>query len=396
MRAGPILGWNNRFLWLGGLGLLLFGLLVFGIAPANHHLDSGSTWSHYPDGYSAWYAQMAERGTPIIRWQRPIPDLVDQLKADAADRANTDPTVTSTLVVILPQALPFEQVFETYPDLQAWVQAGHRMILLGIKESVTAAPFSSQIPSSVGAVRVDTRRRGPHHHPPDNWFLADEWGTLVWRMPETAATLIVGVPTYLGANAYQDKGSNLAFLTHLATAEEGVIWVDEYLHGYRDRDTGTATTRNDSWLDYLARTPLLILVIQGATVGLLAILAHNRRLGRLQSIQPPPQDNSRAYITALAGVLHKAESYDFVVQTLKEQEQQGLQRLLGLGKDPVSARTLSTAWADYSGQDPTQLESWLNAPIPQTESQTQDWLQRLQLIHHLTLTQPQSRRSGHE
>jgi hypothetical protein len=52
--------------------------MIFG-APAANRLESGSTWSRSPAGYSAWYESLTEQGVDIQRWQRPVADLLEQL-----------------------------------------------------------------------------------------------------------------------------------------------------------------------------------------------------------------------------------------------------------------------------------------------------------------------------
>jgi hypothetical protein len=44
------------------------------------------------------------------------------------------------------------------------------------------------------------------------------------------------VNAFLAANAYLNAPGNFALLTDLVTRNGGQVWVDEYLHGYRDAE----------------------------------------------------------------------------------------------------------------------------------------------------------------
>jgi hypothetical protein len=138
------LRWNNRYLWLGILALLaLMGLMIFG-APAASRLESGSTWSRSPAGYSAWYESVIDQGVDIQRWQRPVADLLEQLGNGAPDGTTTtliqhSEATEATMVVVLPGFWDMSEVSSALPWLPDWVGAGHRLILLGLRQPATAA-----------------------------------------------------------------------------------------------------------------------------------------------------------------------------------------------------------------------------------------------------------------
>jgi hypothetical protein len=233
-------------------------------------------------------------------------------------------------------------------------------------------------------VQIDTRRRYDAAYS-QRAFLQDEYGALAWEQAYLEGQSFIAITTpHLGANAYLNQPGNLAFLTELVTREGGRVWVDEYLHGYRDANAVAAEGGSDSWVSYLARTPLLILGLQGVAVTLLAILAFNRRLGQRQTLSAPKLDNSQAYIQALAGVLHKANSHDFVVQTLSQAERITLQKALGLGETPVPTDQLQAAWVQQYRRSSGELADILNPPTPHTETQLRDWLQRVQSLQPLS------------
>ena len=289
-----------------------------------------------------------------------------------------------TLVAILPGFIDQQNLYSLIPWMPDWLKAGHRLVVLGWKTPTTAAPFSQALISDQGAVQIDTRRRSSIGGT-QAVFLKDEYGAVAWEQGYFDEGTFIAIATpHLGANAYLNQPGNLAFLTELVTGEGGRVWVDEYLHGYRDADAVAAEVGGDNWLAYLAQTPLLILGLQALAVTLLALLAFNRRLGQRRRLQTPTIDNSQAYIQALAGVLHKANSHDFVVQTLSQAERITLQKALGLGEVPVPTEQLQAAWVQQYRRSSGELADILNPPTPRTETQLRDWLQQVQSLQPLS------------
>jgi hypothetical protein len=226
----------------------------------------------------------------------------------------------------------------------------------------------------------------------EDTILRDEYGVVVFEMQLAGKEFTVAVTPHLAANAYQNQPDNFAFLTELVAGSGERVWVDEYLHGYRDQDAIAAEVGGDSWLNYLAGTPLLILVAQALAVTLVALVALNRRLGQRRTLHPPAVDNSRAYIQALAGVLHRAGSHDMVVQTLGQAEQIQLQKKLGLGSAPLPIDRLQAAWEQQASRPNLDLAAILNPPALTGERPLREWLKQLQSLHSPTQETP----AGHE
>ncbi|MGB3308634.1 MAG: DUF4350 domain-containing protein [Nodosilinea sp.] len=374
------LPFNRRTLTLGLLALaLLLGLMLFS-SPATSRLESGSTWHRGPAGYSAWYESLEQQDIAVQRWQRPVEALLEQLGEveDATVTLIQSPSISSEiLVAVLPGFIDEAELPALLPWMPDWIEAGHRLVILGVKTPATAAPFSQTLSSQVGPVQVGTRRRykaGPRL----GVELADEYGAVVWQESLGPGLVTMVATPHLGANAYLNQPGNFALLTELVTGEGDRVWVDEYLHGYRDEAAIAAEIGGDSWLSYMARTPLVILAAQALVVTLIALLAFNRRLGQRLTLPTPRVDNSRAYIQALAGVLHKAGSYDFVVQTLSQAERLTLQKSLGFGDTPLPIEQLQAAWAQQNSGSVPDLPPILNPPVPKGESQLRDWLKRVQ------------------
>ena len=386
--------WHRRPLTLGLVALaLLLGLLLLA-APAAGRRDSGSTWHRGPAGYSAWYESLEQRGVTVQRWQRPVGDLLERLENDEetfTTLVQDSPTQAETLLAVLPGFIDQQELPAVLPWVPEWLEAGHRLVVLGVKTPVTAAPFSQTLTSETGPVQIDTRRRYPAGRSRGT-ALEDEYGAVVWQQSIDSGQFVVAATPHLAANAYRDQPGNFALLSDLVTGEGGRVWVDEYLHGYRDQAAIAAEVGSDSWLNYLARTPLLILASQALVVTLIALLALNRRLGQRRTLPPPVIDNSRAYIQALAGVLHKANSHDFVVQTLGQAERMRLQKALGLGHTPLPVEQLQAAWNQRSDRPAADLAALLNPPRAKDDRQLRNWLKRLQSLHSPTQETP----AGHD
>jgi hypothetical protein len=352
--------------------------------PTTSPLESGSTWHRGPAGYSAWYESLEQQDIPVQRWQRPVEDLLEQLGGaeDATVTLMQNPsTGPETLVAVLPGFVDESELPALLPWLPDWVEAGHQLVILGVKAPVTAAPFSQTLSSQAGPVQIDTRRRYPTGSRLDV-ALEDDYGAVIWQQAIASGPVTIAATPHLGANAYLNQPGNFALLTALVAGSGQRVWIDEYLHGYRDEEAIATEVGGDSWLNYLARTPLVILAAQILAVTLIALLAFNRRLGQRRSLQTPTVDNSRAYIQALAGVLHKADSHDFVVQTVSQAERVQLQKKLGLGDLPLPLEQLQLAWNEQPGRPDVDLAAMLNPAIPKNESQLRDWLKRVQSLHY--------------
>ena len=368
---------NRRYITIAILGVVL--LIVLGIAPTYNRVQSGSTWSNAPDGYGAWYEYMQQAGATIERWGRSLDDLLEE-QGSAARPA--------TLVRVIPPALDFEQ-WNLSTALSDWIEAGNHLIVLSQQRPASAPQFETPISSDEGLVTIQTRRRATATDPGFKGkispILSDSFGAVVWQQAfflgeerDHNENYIQSTTPFIAANAYVNEPGNFAFLASLAQAAGGPIFVDEYLHGYKDSDVVVEEVAG-TWFSYLAQTPLLVIVLQCVIILLIALVAQNRRMGLARSLQPKRTNNSEAYITALAGVLNKANSQDFLIETLTKAEQKALQRSLGLGDAPVSLDALQTAWQQTTGQSPAELN--ILKARPRGKTAIQQWLQRIQQLH---------------
>lgn len=342
------------------LGCLVF--LTFFLAPSRDRLSSGSTYSRAPDGYGAWYAFMEKRGTPVRRWERSFAGLENQ---------------TSIALLRVRGGLGG---FKIDSAERLWIERGNTLITLGVWQPVTEAPFRSLIESSQGQVKIETGRRAPLENE-QTQRLGDRFGAIVWEETLKKGRAIWIVTPHFAANTYQNEPGNFAFLTQLLTETKQPIWVDEYLHGYRDLKGEKEEVTIESWVDYLARTPLLPIAVQGGIILLVAIVAQNRRFGRPQTIEPPETNNNKAYIQALASVLHKAGSRDFIAKTIGKAEQLALQEHLGLGTNLLEPEAVLSAWEAQTGGSAAELQSLLqSASKLKSDRQFLTWLEKWQTI----------------
>lgn len=396
---------KRRWMWLLALALgamILFTLLA---APGNGKLNSGSTYSQSPDGYGAWYAFMEKQGTPVKRWQKPFDDLPKNQRPITLLRVNS-------------------QIEEPglYGKEQDWVKGGNTLVILGVRQPVTPSAFSTQQSSNEGEVKIDTRRRKKELPESEKSRLGDRFGAVVWEQKLGKGRVIYATTPHLAANAYQDELGNYKFLAQLVTqsaagergrrvvgagladsrlgkqvtlqqnppsSEENpqskiqpTIWVDEYVHGYKDSEVRKKEGAGD-WVEYLANTPLASAFVQTCVILLVLVVAGTRRFGPPVTRAAPVVDNSEAYIQALAGVLHKADSSEFVLEVLGKEEQLQLAKALGLGIAPVDHQALINAWVQQTGRAAAELEQVLQVQSQKrriSEKELLSWLGKWQTL----------------
>lgn len=363
------------------LGVII--LLTVLIAPIGSERQSASTYSRAPDGYGAWYAYMQEKGNPVKRWQQPADALFqpdsETANADSPNGKIARPQTPITLLRI-------DKDIELSAASEAWVKQGNVLVLVGaIADAfVTQAPFTSDVASPSGIVRIATSRRY-RQSSKSAPLLQDSFGTVVWQKTLGKGRLISVITTYLAANAYQEFRANYELLAKLVTEPGYPIWVDEYLHGYKDSSTdakdGTASEEN--LLSYLSKTPLSLLAVQAIAFLLLLIWGQNHRLGLPEQVEVPTVDNSEAYIQALAGVLHKAGGSEFVLETLGKAEQLNIQKALGLGTSPLPVDDLIAAWSQQTGQPADPLQTLLRTAARHrrvSEAELSQWLETMHTV----------------
>lgn len=353
---------SQRIGWL--LIVIALGLLLL-ILRGTHqsdNLQSGSTYNRFPDGYGAWYQTVQNQGIALKRLQKPFTYL------------NQQPS-PQTLLRINP--LSENRYFAIGKSEEEWVKKGNFLILLGIQETLTPADFSSEIPNGNTQIKIEGRRRNTSTQ---QTILGDRFGAVIWREKLGKGEIIAVTTPHLAANAYQDYPQNYQLLTELVTQYQTPLWVDEYLHGYKDAETIQQEVAQDPW-HYLLKTPLLLLGIQGIVIMLILLWAANQRFGQAIAPITVKQNNSEAYIEALASVLERAKSQEFVVKQLQPFYQKQLQSQLGLPADQLSRQKLLASWEQQTQNSSPELESLLStASPPHTPSELQKWLDQWQKL----------------
>ncbi|MGA1262856.1 MAG: DUF4350 domain-containing protein [Prochlorothrix sp.] len=394
--GNPLRRWRT---WVAvALGLLLLTVMM---APIQGGSDRrGSTYSRAPSGYGAWAAYMETRGTPLQTWEQSL---------EAWNQ--NPPPAAQTFIQIYPDLPSILQQQDLTFWLDTWVRQGHTLILLGSDSRSTTAPFRTTHPTDWGTVLIETSRRQSAENL--DALLADQFGVIVSKSALDAGTIIEITPPYLGANAYQTLSGNYEFLAQLAD-RGGEIWIDEFIHGYHKLDPEESARdpqQSGDWPQYLLKTPLALILLQGTILLLLLIVAQNRRFGVQLPWQQPQSDNTMAYIQALGAVLYKAESYEFIVETIQKQELRHLQRRLGLDDrgtrrppsdsnqsattqsattqsattqsttSPTQQQAIVAAWGQATGGTAADLEPLFHPPSGSvTESQVQQWLTAIDRI----------------
>jgi hypothetical protein len=373
--------WLRRY-WLLGLTLLLILILTTILSGSGESVYlQGSTYSSQPSGYGAWYQMMVDRGVSIDRWRKTPMKMID-----------TYPTDTTFI-----QINGKSQDFSLSSSQQKWIEQGNTVIIIGISTPAHDIEFTKDLETKAyGKIRIDSTRRLSYDasrksltfnlsdRPTD--VLADAQGAIVWQSNLGKGKLFLIAPPHLAANAYQDFPANYALLQSLATQDRQKIVVDEYLHGYRDKDSTTpkAAATEKGWESYMLGTPLAVLFVNLSLVLGLFTWQQNRRFGGVVVPKPPQIDNSTAYIEALGGVLRQAQTSEFVLKNIGKVEQLKLQQKLGLGnKLLVDRETLVDAWIQQTQLPNPDLPGVLQLGTGQqrlTEAELQQWLTKLQSI----------------
>lgn len=378
---------SNRLAWFGGIVILAIVILTLFSAPSANKIRQGSTYSRSPDGYGAWYAYMQQQGINIQRWQKPFAQLkqnkVNQAKQKSLKLENLkSEDLNSESLTLKENPTTLLQIYGALvpsgPNYleKKWVEAGNTLIVLGVRQPPTGANFSTLQKSSQGELKIETTRRyqsegkKPNSKKPKEKVqisLGDRFGAIVWEQKFGKGKIIYSTTPYLAANAYQDYQSNYQYLAELVNQQGHQLFVDEYIHGYRDskqNETKKNSGAAQIW-EYLANTPVFPISIQAGILLLVLVFAQNRRLGKAIFLDKPVVDNSEAYIQALAGVLQKAESGNFVVEMVGKEELIQLQKKLGLftsrsdGNSQIDREELLKAWRNHTGSSDTQLSKIL-------------------------------------
>ncbi len=306
-------------------GVLLLGLFLF---PPRSREQVGSTFGKTPDGYGAWYAYMKKQGYEMEQLQKSEDKFLAQKRSKA-----------TTLLRVYPD---FTYIY-IGQELEKWVRQGNRVVLIGIKTPATNAPFQGSFNTAQGVVTIETKRRRSLNDKTDS-LLADEYGSVVWQTDLDKGKIIFVATPYLAANAYQESEGNFAYLAHLVNAKTNTIVVDEYLHGYVDREELVENSELRDWFAYLMKTPLVIMAWQLAVILLLLLWSQNRRFGNIIPFTSPKLNNNLEYIDALSEVLFKAESHGFVVSKITKAEQIYIQQKLGLGSVLLPLSVVAASW----------------------------------------------------
>ncbi|NJM64627.1 MAG: DUF4350 domain-containing protein [Acaryochloris sp. RU_4_1] len=367
---------QRRWIWVIVAVVILLILLVIN-APT---LQNGSTYSRSSKGYRNWFDYMVEQEHPIQRWQQPYSQLqgTDQTLIRIAENFDNDQN---------------QRVQSPWLNFSSWLEQGNTMIILTWDGQVSAAPFSSDLNSSVGPVLIETTRR--HSVPTaQKTNLKDDYGAVVWSQTVGKGHIILATYPWIGANIYADQPGNYRFLEKLISST-GPIWVDERLHGYREEKTqagtGNAGSENleedrrqpeDLW-QYLAQTPIAAVAAQLVLLAILGIWGHNHRFGLPVRLSTAAKDNSQQYIQALAGTLNDAYQREWVLTQLRQYVRQTLVNRLGLGggsKTPgLTDAILAAQWAVATGRNDQELLELLQQggqPPPRNDRDLLVWVQK--------------------
>lgn len=428
---------SNRRLWLlGAIGITAIMIVTLVFAPANNKINSGSTYNRAPDGYGAWYALMSKRGTEIQRWQKPIedfaknpdtkppstllriyssliPEVVSDTEEDWVKQGNT-------LVILGVRAPVTPAPFSSFlPDAAGEIKIDTGRRNPGDKNQVLGDNFGAVVWGKTLGKGTVYFAAAPHlaanayqDFPGNYEFLAklvtgSESGDKEIEGTEQAVVNDLRIKTkalsevevfadFAGCNpvlSYKNPVSDhclspIKFIqkpieqSHKSSKTINKVWVDEYIHGYKDPEIIDRESE-ENLFSYLAKTPLFPVAIQGTIILIVAIFAGWKRFGQPVTLSAPKVDSSEAYIQALAGVLEKANSTDFAVETIGKAERLQLQKALLLGETPPESEAVIDAWVEQTGRKAAELEEMWRSPSRKQRISDLDllaWLNKWQQI----------------
>jgi hypothetical protein len=358
----PFWGW----VLLASLCLIL---IVTAVAPPSY--PKGSSYDNALGGYAQWYRFMEAQHHPVKRWRRAYSQLAGtgQTLIQAADvEGSQSPELGA-------------------PEILDWVKNGNTLIELSWAGGVTGAPFLSDLPTPQGAVRIETTRRYGRSDF-DEVLLKDAFGGVIGLEPVQKGEVIKIAYPWMGAGNYADRGANFQVLADLATQRRGTIWVDEWIHGYRDLQPTPVLAEGetqDLW-DYFAQRPIAVMAGQGVLLLLLLLWGQNQRFGAQIRIAPPPRNSSEQYIQALADTLNTHGHTEYVLALLGQSLRDRLKSRLSLvGADLAGDGdgAIAAQWATVTGRPASELLELLEQSSVQKrlrDSELLTWVQQADTI----------------
>lgn len=355
------------------MGLLCLTLVVTAAAPKSY--PRGSSYDQSLGGYGQWYQFMESQNHPIQRWRR----AYGQMKGEG-----------QTLL----QVADIESFQD--PNLEAselihWVKQGNTLIVLSWGGAVSGAPFRSDLPTPKGLVRIETTRRAQGSGENLRVLLKDKFGRVIESEPLGKGEIIRSVYPWIGAGVYANNGANFEALAELTTRRKGTLWVDEWLHGYRDLEQISSTYKKpqDLW-SYFAHRPIAVLAGQGLLLLLLLLWGQNQRFGSLLRISLPPRNSNEQYIQALADTLNTHGHTEYVLALLGQSLRDRLRShlgLLGAVSSTEGDTAIATEWTKTTGRPSTELLELLKQSSSESIAQKQfrdtdllAWVQQADII----------------
>jgi Domain of unknown function (DUF4350) len=344
-------------------------LIVTVMAPQSY--PKGSSYDNALNGYAQWYRFMEAQHHPVKRWRRAYSQLAGtgQTFIQAADAEGSEsPDIRA-------------------PEILDWVKNGNTLIELSWAGKLTGAPFLSDLPTPKGAVRIETTRR----YEPNNFdevLLEDAFGVVIRLETLKAGEAIEIAYPWMGAGNYADRGANFQVLADLATQRKGTIWVDEWIHGYRDKEPTPVLVDDktqDLW-DYFAQRPIVVMAGQGMLLLLLLLWGQNQRFGALFRIVPPLRNSNEQYIQALADTLNTHGHTEYVLTLLGQSLRDRLKSRLSLvGADLAGDAdgAIAAQWATVTGRPASELLELLEQSSAQKrlrDSELLAWVQQADTI----------------
>lgn len=292
-------------------GLLLLLVAVTALAAIAESREQAAlpdlaTFSSQPAGARALRLWLEEEGYRV---------------SDASGATFRVPEGTDLALVLEPE--PPGMTAEEWAGLDAWVEAGGTLVLMGegfgtafaashyeleidyqepAGEVVFTAPWLGSPPFSASAVRPRASVAGERED--DVALMASGDDPLLVAFPQGEGLVVLGTLTYPLSNAGLKVGDNPALALNLASlaGDGGTIWFDEWHHGVRG-----APEAGGGPGQWLRRTPAGRALLYSAAVLFVALVLSGRRFGRPVPLSRPGRRRAPLeHIVAVANLSWRA------------------------------------------------------------------------------------------
>ncbi|UCC95793.1 MAG: DUF4350 domain-containing protein [Candidatus Omnitrophota bacterium] len=292
------------------------------------YIPRGSTYNAKPGGCKAFYLYLKAIGFDARRWQVPL------------RRLKTERGQGQVMVVIdvwgLPQGGYPEAGQQRFFELFNWVRGGNTLLLIGnspyVKNDILNTEFLSPEPQSfpfqsivaeedsseniitatphlptiyclgVGNIQLSQYNRVQCKRGNRVVHFQDTEGQIVTSFREGRGKVVLISDPFVVSNQGIVRDGNIYLLRNIlfTEARSGVVYFDEFDHGYRVER---------GLFHYFKGTSLAWVFLQFLLVGGVYVFSQGKHFGRPMALTFPKKRSVLEYVSAMAGIYQKAQTH---------------------------------------------------------------------------------------